>query len=179
MLVMYRREQILSRVKALLDELVGVSISYEYRDIANDAQTGSTQIKTAWRNRGEIEPYTETNEPNFPSIVLLDGSTSKKPNTSSRNQVGSPSPAVFVQQIQIFIILMPRENIANEGIGEELSAIEVEVIKKLGKDQTLFALCESEVDYQGNSTDLQTGSTIEGQMQVDYALTFTFDQNAL
>jgi hypothetical protein len=167
-----KAEKIKLRLKALLDTLVG---------------TADGQFRTSWRNRAAVDPYS-SDDPNdtdrvaqLPCVILLDGKEVPKLRTTGHNVNGRAPATTMTLLPQVFIILMPRENGTNEGVGEELSAFRIKILDKLFNDQSLIALMgdNGELEYQGYDTDLQTGSAIEGQMRLDVALSYTFNPDHL
>jgi hypothetical protein len=128
-----------------------------------------------FRNRAEIP------EEKLPALVLLDGRETLKYPDMPRTRGGALVPAVFDLTPQVFIVLKPRKDIANPGVGEELSDLRVQVLKAFTQDDELRALLGSngELNYLGHETDLQTGSTVVGQMQLNFQLSYVFDPNDL
>lgn len=137
---------------------------------------------SAWRNRGLL--------PNEwrPGIILLDGSLRIRQNTTvglktNRSYMDDISsrvvPAEMTLLPQTFILLQVRENQDNEGVGEELSQFETSLLAMLMHDDELWDLLggggSGNIEYRGNDTDMQTGSSMEGQMQLEVALTYPFD----
>lgn len=162
------REQILLRLLAILTLLVG---------------TGPAQgLMNAVRDRGVIPPFDqETKLANLPAAVLLDGKEDVRVKTLGKNPGGMMPPTVMALYPQVFVILMPRSNVTNEGVGEELSSWRVKVLRAILYDTVLQQLLgpNGEIAYLGCATDMQTGSTMEGQIQLDFVLTYTFDPNDL
>lgn len=141
-----------------------------------------------YRNRGEVSLYGEPTElypqgvPQLPAIFLLDGrEVPIIPVSRGRSHGMPPGSTILEIQCQVFIILMPRENQENDTVGQELNSLRMALCKKILKDETLAALCgnNGEVEYRGCETDLQTGSSIEGQMQLDFSLQYLFTTTAL
>ena len=154
-----RREEILVRLKEVLETCIDVGTF-----------GGPPKI---FRDRGEIP--TEM----LPALVLLDGSESMKVSTAGRG--GARVPTVFQLEPEIFIVLRPRETIANDGVGEELSMMRMKVLKAIIYDEPLKALLggNGELVYGGHETDLRTGNAILGAMQLRLQLTYTFDPRDL
>jgi hypothetical protein len=78
-------------------------------------------------------------------------------------------------------VLRPRNTIDNPGVGEELSGLRMQVLKAFTNDDELWALLGSngELIHSGHDTDMQTGSTVLGQMQMRFQLTYVLDPNDL
>lgn len=155
---MDKREAILARLLAILDNIPDVI----------------TPAQLVVRNRGELP------EDKRPAIVLLDGSEEVRISHSGRGGV-LMTPAVMTLSPQIFVLLKPRQDAANTGVGEELSAFRVAVIKAIAQDQILAQLCGSngQVILNRVETDMQTGSTLSGELRFDFAIDYTLDPNAL
>ena len=130
-------------------------------------------VKSVFRNRAVVE-----NEYR-PAIVLLDGRQEKLTTTTGRSRM----PMVNMRLLpQIFVLLQLRENIKNEGVGEELSAFETKVLVALFTDGQLWELLGGEsgaIEYESLDTDMQTGSSMEGQQQLGVAFTYIFDPDEL
>lgn len=84
-------------------------------------------------------------------------------------------PSLMVLRPQIFILLKSKKP-RNELVGEELNSFRIAVLKALDADAELPALLTSngEFAYHGCLTDLQTGSTVEGQMQLQMSFVYPF-----
>src|SRR6266566_3475268 len=86
-----------------------------------------------WRDREAGQPKDPaTQAPLLPAAIVLDG----------KEIVGIPGrhaniPKPFTLMPQVWIILMPRDTIANEGAGQELSAFRGKVIKAIINDEDL------------------------------------------
>jgi hypothetical protein len=136
-----------------------------------------SQSLNVFRNRAEIPAD------KLPAVVLLDGKENirwpKILPVATRG--GARIPAVYDLHPQVFIILKPRDDIQNEGVGEELSGLRMQVLKAMIQDDGLRGLLGSngELNYLGHITDLQTGSTVLGQMQLNFQLSYVFDPNDL
>jgi hypothetical protein len=152
---MDKREMILAHLLSLLQTLDGL------------AQLDG--IKSVFRNRGEVPAE------KLPAVVLLDG--------QERIKISRPlsNPTIFTLNPQIFVVLKPRDDINNDGIGEELSAFRVKIIKLMRDDDTLVAMlgANGQIVYGGHDTDMQTGSTMQGQMQMNFALDYVLNPSDL
>lgn len=139
-----KRELILQQVLAVLAR-VGTGWAA--------AENGEQSV---FRNRAELPPD------KLPALVLLDGreSIKSKPGWSSSTGLvpGQTAPSIYVLEPQIFIVLKPRDTIANEGVGPELSMMRSKVLTAMLDDENLGALLGSNGDiaYIGHETDLQT-----------------------
>lgn len=152
-----RREQILRRLMIILS------------DIPSDL--GYLE-SSAWRNRGELKGDKR------PAIVLLDGSETRKSNNDGRGRVFM-SPSVMTMTPQIFVLLQLRERPTNDEVGEELNLFRASVIKAIASDGELARLCGSngQVSLRRVETSLQTGSSLEGQMRLDFAFDYVLNPN--
>lgn len=140
-------------------------------------------IVSAWRNRGQVIPFNpETKAAQLPSIVLLDGREEEGPSTLNRGmRPGPPPPTLMKLYPQIFVVLMPRQDSLNEGVGPELSMYRVAVLGQLFSDPTLLQLLGSNGDirYMGHETDLATGNSLEGQMNIRMCITYVLNPQEL
>jgi hypothetical protein len=146
-----KREAILQRMLAILQTI---------------ADTFTTDAPTVFRNRGEI-PVEK-----LPALTLLDGSETIAISTSGRG--GITAPTVFTLTPQVFVVLKPTPDNSNEGIGEELSAYRMKLLKAFSTDEELIAMlgANGEINYLGFESDMQTGSTMLGQMQFRFSLNY-------
>lgn len=131
-------------------------------------------VHTVFRNRGELK------EDKRPSIVLLDGVEDIRTRYDGRGRVFM-SPTVMTLSPQIFVLLKPRPLPDNAGVGAELSTFRAAVIKAIAADKTLAQLCGSNggIILNRTETDMQTGSTLEGQLRLDFAVDYVLDPSAL
>ena len=135
--------------------------------------------QSVFRNRAEIPTD------KLPALVLLDGRESLKggqPKSMSTGLLpGQIPPQVYVLEPQVFIICKPRGTIENEGVGPELSTMRIKVLNAFLNDGDLGSLlgANGELSYLGHETDLQTGSTVLGQMQLNLQLSYVFDPKDL
>jgi hypothetical protein len=132
---------------------------------------GTADPLSVFRNRAEIPPD------KLPALVLLDGKEAAKNPDLQRTRGGARVPAVFELTPQVFIVLKPRNTIDNPGVGEELSGLRMQLLKAFIQDDELWALLGSngEIINLGHDTDLQTGSTVVGQMQLHFQVSYVFD----
>jgi hypothetical protein len=161
------REQILSQMLALMTQ-VGTGWAAQVN--------GDLSV---FRNRAEIPAD------KLPALVLLDGSENLKAGLSKSLSLGlvpgQVPPQIMVLTPQVFIICKPRDTIENAGVGPELSAMRVKLLNAMLNDDVLGSLLGSNGDiaYLGHQTDLQTGSTVLGQMQLNFQLSYVLDPNNL
>lgn len=153
-----KREAILERMLALLQTVNSVTPPF-----------------SVFRNRGEIP--TEK----LPALVLLDGREDLKYPAMTHTRGGAVVPTVFDLKPQVFVVLKPRDDINNVGVGEELSATRMQILKAFIQDDELRAMLGSngEINYLGHETDLQTGAAMVGQMQLNFQLSYVFNPNDL
>lgn len=151
-----KREQILERILQVLGTVSGITAAY--------------------RNRAEFP------DDKLPAAALLDGGESLTQEITPNKSVKMP-PAIFSLRPQVFVILKPRDDMSNttlEGvvapIGEELSEYLDRVIQAVVNDPTLVSLVGSngQILYRGSETDMQTGSSIIGQLRVDFEFRYVF-----
>jgi hypothetical protein len=144
-----KRELILSRLFEVLQEVDGVV--------------------TAVRNRGLLK-----NE-RLPAVVLLDGDESSVRAGEGRGRV-SMSPATVRMRPQIFFLLEVRTP-QNVNVGQDLNAKRVEIIRRVAQDDELRQLVGSngDITYFGCVTDLKSGNSVQGELQIDIAFTYHLD----
>lgn len=148
-----KREQILTRLKTILTTLAG-----------------STGINV-FRNRAEFD------ETEFPCYVLLDGDERKQTGSSDKR-----GPQIMLLTPQIFYVPVPTENQLNTGVGEDLSAKRVAMIKAIMQDSTLFENLLGDngyAEYRGMETDMQTGAEVKGQFRMDFAFAYVLNFSKL
>jgi hypothetical protein len=126
-------------------------------------------VKTCARDRGLLD------EDEKPAIILLDGREDIAQTDVVRHKSVRMPPAIFRLQPQIFVVLPQRDTTMNTTlnglpapIGPELSAWRDLILGALINDPTLVGLLGSEgqITYQGHETDMQTGRTLLGAMQL-------------
>lgn len=167
-----RREAILLRILAVLETVEGVA------EVDDE--------KSVFRNRGQVA------DEKRPAIVLLDGSLRLRSNTTpsggrNRNFTDDGEsgllPGEYTLVPQIFVLLPLAPNSDNEGQGELLSVFEINILAALSVDDELWELLGGRgngiMEYRAMDTDMQTGSSMEGQMQLDVAFTYSFDPDEL
>lgn len=152
-----KREAILQRMLAILQA------------VAVEIPVFPEQAPFVFRNRGEVP------EEKLPALVLLDGRETIAVPTAGRG--GILAPTVFTLQPQVFAVLKPALDKNNDGVGETLSGYRMKLLKAFSTDDELFALLGSngEIQHTGHETDFQTGSTMLGQMQMNFALSYTLN----
>ena len=144
------REDILAQIHTILASISGVA--------------------TCARDRGLLETHELT------AIILLDGREDiVQPNVAAMKSVKMPF-AIFRLQPQIFVILPQRDDATNttvsdgvfQPVGPELSHWRDLVLGVLINDPTLIGLLGSEgqIVYRACQTDMTTGSTLQGQLQL-------------
>lgn len=150
------REDILDRLETLLGSVEGITAVY--------------------RDRAEM-PVEK-----LPAVILLDGSENISQQIMPNKSVRMP-PAIFTLAPQIFVVLKPRDDMSNttlDGvsapIGPELSAYRVKVISTVINDPTLLSLVGSngQILYRGSDTDMQSGSSMIGQIQMHFEFNYVF-----
>lgn len=150
-----RREEILVRLLAILGTIEGIPSGHVYR---NQAAFESPEL--------------------LPAAVMLDGGETIGVSPGRR---GMSVATTAIMTPQVFIVLRPSENETNEGVGEALSAFRVKLIRALRDDGPLQNIMGQNgyIEYRGITTDLQTGNSVEGQFQMDLAITYPFNPNEI
>ena len=129
-------------------------------------------IQAAYRDRGEF-PSSK-----MPAIVLFDNMEQRQTITRGRHE---RPPAVVALKPQIYLIIVPRKDADNTGVGEELSAFRAKILGAIFADQELSGLLGENggIEYLGCETDMQLGSSMLGQMQIDLSFEYLLDMNEL
>jgi hypothetical protein len=136
-----------------------------------------------YRNRAEFDEKKHTP----PLIVYLDGTERKilDANTSRRDGARGGVPAVvpMIMEMtpQIFLIMKPKLLDQAAEYGPEISDWRMKVIKAIMKDDALLAILGANggIDYRGMETDMQTGRTMEGQLQFNFAFRYVLNPSDL
>jgi hypothetical protein len=112
----------------------------------------------------------------LPAYVLLDGTETKHLGASDRR-----GPQIMLLQPQVFYVPKPTENPQNVGVGPDLSARRVAMIKTIMQDGQLQDLLGDNgfAEYRGMETDMQTGAEVKGQFRMDFAFAYVFNFNKL
>lgn len=157
-----RREAILLRILGVLSELPGVV--------------------TVHRNRADFQAVDpETHLDILPVAVLLDGTEKVKTSGILNPNTGARGPAIMELCPQIFIVLKPTDDINNLGQGELMSLMRSRLVELITLDSALYGLMGTNggVEYRGCMTDMQTGSSIQGQMQLEFVFAYVLDLTEL
>lgn len=148
---MDRRESILAQLFVVLQSVAGV--------------------KSCWRNRAELP------EDKRPAITVLDADEEVGTQVnSSRGAVGlSQQPVMVTMRPEIFVLLEQREP-KNENVGQDMNAFRIKILNAVNADTQLATLCTSNgsIVYEGCLTDLATGRSMTGQMQLRFAFSYPF-----
>lgn len=145
-----RREQILSVIFETLQAVPG--------------------FNTCARNRDQLPAEKR------PAILLLDGDEEAKRDADGRGRVGS-SPNRIILRPEIYIVLDTRKP-RNEGLGQDLNAFRVLVVKALLTASAISDLCEN-VFYGGCVSDLAKDRVMEGQLAIHVEFTYLLKPNDL
>lgn len=151
-----RRELILSRLFTVLETLK------------------PTVVKNVYRNRGEVADEYR------PAITMLDADESVGPVApSGRPQLATP-PEVVTMRPEVFILLEGAEP-KNEEVGQRLNAIRRKIINAVNADTTLgqHVSNNGSIVYEGCDTDLATGRSMQGQMQIRFAFRYKLSTGEL
>ena len=146
-----RREEILNRVFEVLETI--------------------PNAVTIARNRGLMDNDMR------PCILLLDADEQTIVTGAGRGRQ-KMQPVIVKMMPQIFVVLKTKKP-QNDGIGPELNDYRGKIITALNDDAQLLALIgpNGDISYDGCLTDMKTGSTMEGQMQLDFSITTVMDPN--
>lgn len=128
-----------------------------------DAVTG---MVSKVRNRGLL-----SNEKR-PGMVLLDGDETPRLSVDTRRIKGRAAlmaPQIVQLRPEVYILL-PEGRPQNESVGQELNAYRIAYMKAMWEDPTLATILgsNSTLVYNGCTTDLKSGSSLSGQMRLDF-----------
>jgi hypothetical protein len=154
-----KREEILEQLLVILESIPPL-LGYDEHSV--------------FRNRGEIK------EDKRPCIIILDGVENANTSNERKGRVFM-STNIITLLPQIFVLLKTRMTPTNDGVGEELSTFRAAIIKSLADDKTLADLCgpNGMISFRRCETDMQTGSTLQGQMRLDFAINYVLDPTTL
>lgn len=146
-----RREEVLARIFEILGGLAG--------------------FETKFRNRGKL-----TND-KHPSVGMLDGDETTK--TQARPGRPGMSTVIVTMSPQIFIILKDGGP-TNKDVGTELNSRRGDVLRAIAADAQLKALIgpNGAIRYDGAETDLKTGMSLSGEMQINLSIDVPLNPNA-
>lgn len=145
-----RREEILARLFAILQ-----------------AQDGFNTFK---RNRALLDNDA------LPAVILLDGNETVRTSGERRGRHGM-SPVIVTMTPQIFVLLKNNKPTNDNNVGTMLNTYRGAIIRAIATDAQLAALAgpNGELAYQTAETDLNTGMPLEGQMQINIAISCPLD----
>lgn len=145
-----KRKIILDRVFALLQAIPGVTHSF--------------------RNRGDLK------EELRPAVLLLDGTESADGAAYQRGRV-AVSPNVITMQPQIFVLPVPKDLPGNNGVTADIEDWRRKIIRALTLDDQLISFVgpNGQIEYRGMDTDMQSGSTMVGEIQFHFAFRYVLD----
>jgi hypothetical protein len=148
-----RRELILVRLKEILESIA--------------------DGKTVARNRGEFE------ERHRPAYVLLDGSEVTDPAARNRGRQVVIKNLVQMQPQIFFLADIQKPD--NETIGTLINTERVKIIKAIGEDQQLRSIVGTNggIDYLGCETDMETGRSMQGEIQLNFEITYVLNPSEL
>lgn len=160
-----KRELILLRILAILGGIDGLTPA------------------RIFRNRGEFDEK----KVQLPIMILLDGTERKMldANTARRDGARGGVPAVVPMLMeltpQVYLIMAPKDLDKAGEYGPEMSDWRMKVLAAIMKDGALLALlgANGSIDYRGMETDMQTGRTMEGQLQFNFAFRYILNPSDL
>lgn len=128
-------------------------------------------VQTAVRNRGLL-----SNEKRD-AIVLCDGDETVKllPGRSGRGPV-MLTTSINTMRPELYVLLK-EGRVNNIDVGQHLNAYRIAVCAALSTDTELEALLGAEggITYNGCVTDLKSGSSLSGEMRLDFAISYVFN----
>jgi len=150
-----KREQILVRLEDILALVEG--------------------IETVARNRGLMS------NDKRPAIILLDGDESVTVQSPRRSNYPGLTPTINRARPEIYVLLKEERptNITAGGktVGTELNRLRIDITTRIATDAALLALMGSNggMRYLGCATDLKSGSSLSGEMRLDFSFDYVFD----
>jgi hypothetical protein len=150
-----KRELILLRIQAAVAAVQGVAAVY--------------------RNRGEIP------DDKLPCGILLDGVERKLLGGEAlgRNSSGARGVSASIMGLnpQLFFVLKPVPISEASTLGPLLSSWRAALLKAVLRDQQLLSLVgpNGDIEYLGSDTDMQTGRSMEGQLQLNFQFRYVFN----
>lgn len=132
-----------------------------------------TGITTVVRNRGLME------QDQRPAAILMDGDETARLTGDKRGRVRM-SPELVTMKPQLFVVLKS-EKPTNPLVGQKLNEYRAQLIVAINADASLLLLVGSNgnIAYTGCVTDLKSGSLAEGQMRLDFDITYVLDPSIL
>lgn len=135
---------------------------------------GLDGFASIWRNRAELK------EDKRPALVMLDGSEAVQL-AQARNGRGQPAgvaQSLLYVKPQIFVLLKSQKP-ENATVGQLLNQYRRSIILAVAQDDALTAMVAGSVEYDGCETDMQTGSTVQGEMQLHFSFPYAFKLSEL
>lgn len=130
---------------------------------------GVETFQTVARNRGLHDQDAR------PVAILMDGDEVSRLDGDRRGRQRM-SPELITLKPQIFIVLKNRKP-KNVLTGEDLNAYRIAIIRAIAQDVELLELVgtNGNLAYNGCETDLKSGQLAEGQMKLDFLITYVLD----
>jgi hypothetical protein len=149
-----RREEVLSRLLDILKSVSGVQV--------------------AVRNRGELPADKR------PAIVLLDGDEVARGAVQQTRGRLTLAPNLIDLSPEIYVLMDAREP-HNERIGEDMNAMRVLILTSIMKDTPLADVLGSngDIQYNGCETDMASGRSMAGQMNIRMMFTYALRPSEL
>lgn len=139
--------------------------------------TTISSAQSVVRNRGWLDQDAR------PALYLMDGTEVQRLTGDRGRGTRLPThghdrmiPQIMVMKPEIFIVLKSRKP-QNVGVGEDINAIRLELIRAIAVDTTLQELTGSNgaIAYLGCDTDLKSGGPAEGQMRLDWEFVYVLN----
>lgn len=150
-----KRELLLIRLEAILAQVDG--------------------IQTVARNRGWMS------NDKRPAIILLDGDESVTTQSPRRSNSAGLTPTINRTRPEIYVLLKEERptNVTEGGatVGTELNRLRIDITTRIATDADLLALLgpNGGIRYLGCATDLKSGSSLSGEMRLDFSFDYVFD----
>lgn len=141
-------------------------------DAIGEAMRGAGIFKTWDRNKLDLTPA------DFPQGVLLDGDDT--PNPDDPQRTGAAARAV-TRRVELTPQIFLCEKGLSEGVGQKLSRLRAELLKRVLDDDQLTSLCGENgyVRYESAVSSFKMGRQLDSTMLVSFAFGYILKPTAL
>jgi hypothetical protein len=136
--------------------------------------SGTPGLVTTVRNRGELPTDKR------PSCLLLDGDEKADEKAREKGRI-TAYPNTVVMDPEVYVALESGRKPQNEGVGQDLNAFRVAIIKRVLTDTVLRDLVGSngEIFYGGCMTDLARNREMNGEIGLIFMFRYVLNPNDL
>lgn len=146
-MIVDRRSQILNRIEVVLGDVI--------------EEIEETKAPLVLRNRGVVPPA------KLPAMILLDG-VEDTVSTHKSQRGGGPSSSIMALKPEIFALLIRKDKGKESQYAAEINEYRRAIYTHLMFDPGLLNIMGDNggIDYRGFMTDMQTGRTMWGELQM-------------